>query len=176
MGQRSDHFMHIGKLSVATLMLLSFQHTAFPATRVVVIGIWDYLNALTERLPFASNDADLFAAFAKDKTLDKEPLILKSIEATLPTIENELSGIFSQAQSRDTIYLFISARGSARGNLDGYIGTVNASKEKPESGGLPLRFLGNLIDGSKAKRIHHRERASIRGAFSEAATARPGYR
>src|ERR1700733_10306538 len=106
------------------LLLLFFTQAAFPASRVVVIGIRDYQNAFTNPVPVALNDADRFAGFSKTRALDTTPLLLKSADphsartddATLTKVENELSGAFSQAEAGDTIYLFISARGIARGN------------------------------------------------------------
>jgi tetratricopeptide (TPR) repeat protein len=128
---------------------------------VVVIGIRDYQNAFTNPVPVALNDADRFAGFSKIRALDQAPLLLKSADphtsrlddATLTKVETELSGAFSQSEVGDTIYLFISARSIARGNLDGYIGTASMSSEKPESGGLPLRFLRKLIEGSRVSRV-----------------------
>jgi tetratricopeptide (TPR) repeat protein len=137
-------------------------------TRVVIIGVRDYTgNALTKPVAFAENDARNFGVFTIQRALDPAPVLLtlprvqyqlngmtvQSKVASLPAVENELTALFAQAEPQNTIYIFISSRGIARPSLDGYIGTADMVSEKPESGGLPLRFVRQLIQGSNVGRV-----------------------
>jgi tetratricopeptide (TPR) repeat protein len=156
------------RIYVMALAIVWFPQASLPETRVAVIGVGDYTgNALTKPVSFAENDARNFGLFVAQKALDRTPLLLtlpiveyqlngmrmQSKAASLTAVENELTGLFAQAQTHDTIYIFISSRGIARPGLDGYIGTADTVGEKPESGGLPLRFLQQLIEGSRAGRV-----------------------
>jgi tetratricopeptide (TPR) repeat protein len=156
------------RIYVAAIALVCCPHAGLARDRVAVIGVRDYpADAFTKPVKFADNDAELFGLFAIQKALDPKPVLLtfpaieyqlngsraRSQVADLSTIQGELSRLFGQAEARDTIYLFVSARGMAWPGLEGYLGTVDMVGSKPQSGGLPLRFLRQLIEGSRAGRV-----------------------
>jgi tetratricopeptide (TPR) repeat protein len=156
------------RIYVTALALVFCPYAGFARDRVAVIGVRDYTaDASTKPVRFADNDAGLFGSFAIQKALDPTPVLLtfpaveyqrngvraRSQVANLITIEHELSTLFGQAEPRDTIYLFVSARGMAWPSLEGYLGTIDMVGSKPQSGGLPLRFLRQLIEGSHVGRV-----------------------
>lgn len=121
-------------------------------SHVIIIGVRDYPKSSpsTEPLTFAPNDARLFADRI-GKSFDTVKVLSEGEK--LNTMKYEVNRVLTQAKEGDTVCLFISARGIAREGLEGYLGTSDMVWEKPESTGLPVNFLADLIQVSKAKRV-----------------------
>jgi tetratricopeptide (TPR) repeat protein len=143
------------KCARLVLLLLLFLVPAFCGNRAILIGISDYpVDPLTQPVSFASNDAALLSNFFSARiSLDSAPVLLNTVKSTLPAVEYEVNRVLEGAGPSDTVYIFLSARGIASPGLDGYIGTANMVSSKPQSGGMPLRYLKGLIESSRANRV-----------------------
>jgi tetratricopeptide (TPR) repeat protein len=138
-----------GWIVSALLVLASWPSAA--RTYAIVIGISDYPGSpLTLPLPWASDDARVFASQLA-KVFDGPPLLLNTPNARLNTVKYELNRVFTQTKPGDTVCLFISSRGVARAGGDGYIGTADMVWMKPESTGLPVNYIRDLITDNKQR-------------------------
>lgn len=67
--------------------------------------------------------------------------------------------MLTQAQPGDSIYIFISSRGTAKPGSDGYLGTSDMVSEKPESTAVPVAYLRRLISGTQEQSFRDRSKA-----------------
>src|ERR1700733_13299635 len=137
------------------LLILLCSVPVFCRTRAILIGITDYpADPLTKPVKYANNDAELLSKFFSSRvSLDTAPVVLNTSKSTLPVVEYEVNRVLESARPGDTIYIFVSSRGTAWPGLDGYLGTADMVSEKPQSGGMPLRYLSALIKNSAAERV-----------------------
>ncbi len=146
---------------VALLALLAFPAAAQDGrSRALVTGIRRYPKyAQTEPLQFANQDADTFGEYLRSGKAGKfdlrEIALLRDEEAGFDRMSLELRKVLLGAQPGDSVYLFVSARGIARPDAkDGYIGTAGLVELKPQSGGIAVSDLAEMIRYSKASRVY----------------------
>jgi tetratricopeptide (TPR) repeat protein len=113
----------------------------------------DYAH--TKPLQHADHDVQLLQALIKNGSLGKfdsrDITALKDSEAGLNDVELALKRTLGNAGPRDTVFIFISARGIARPKAgDGYLGNVDLSEQKPESTGVPISHIAEYIKFSRS--------------------------
>ena len=119
----------------------------------VIVGIEQYpRSGPTPSLCCSTHDAALFYDFLVTKVPARNIAILTGQQAKLDYVKMALVTALGRAQPGEYVYLFISARAVAnRGDPDGYLGTLDLVELKPESTGVPVSELRNMIDKSRAK-------------------------
>jgi tetratricopeptide (TPR) repeat protein len=81
-------------------------------------------------------------------------IVIRDEGATLDRVHLALREAILGAQPGDRVYIFISARGIARpGALDGYLGASDLVESKPQSTGVSVSDLKDMMQNSKAQRI-----------------------
>jgi tetratricopeptide (TPR) repeat protein len=136
---------------------ISFGQTG--RVRAVVVGVRRYpIYPPTKPLLFSNQDATLFEDYLRRGKAgafqSSDLMVIRDEEATLDRVQLALRTALLGAQPSDRVYIFISARGVAwPGAADGYIGTSNLVEIKPESTGIPVSDLKDMIQYSRAAHI-----------------------
>ena len=129
-------------------------------TKAVIVGIRRYpVYPPTKPLLFSNQDASLFEDYLTTaeagRFKDGDLILIRDEEATLDRVQLALRKTLLGAEPGDMVYIFISARGVARpGAADGYLGASNLVEIKPESTGLPVSDLRDMIQYSRAKHVY----------------------
>jgi tetratricopeptide (TPR) repeat protein len=128
--------------------------------RAVIVGVRRYpVYPPTKPLLFSHQDASLFQEFLQKgmpgRFQSRDLILIRDEEATLDRVQLALRKTLLGAEPGDTVYIFISSRGVARpGAPDGYIGASNLVEIKPESTGIPVSDLKDMIQYSRAEHVY----------------------
>ena len=121
-------------------------------THALLVGISNYESSKIQPLDFAHKDAELFASFLR--TPRAGPLaslrVLENEKATLGAIDNAFAETTKAAGPNDTIFIAISAHGTAVGT-EGFILTYDSLPSNLRSTALHMTRLMNLITAAAQK-------------------------
>ena len=144
-------------IAILSINGIGFGQTGHP--KAVIVGVRRYpVYPPTKPLLFANQDASLFEEYLKSGKAGRfqsgDLIAIRDEEATRDRVQLALRKTLLGAQPGDRVYIFISARGIARpGSADGYLGTSDLVEIKPESTGISVSDLKEMIQYSRAERI-----------------------
>ncbi len=127
------------------VLLLAFTAPCAAQSRTVAVGVMQYNADGMSPLRFAAREAELVA-----KELRARPLA----ETSLPALERAIQEALATAGRKDTVVLFLSARGRALpGEKAGFVAASDSAPDKLESTWLPTYRLEQWIARSDAQRV-----------------------
>jgi tetratricopeptide (TPR) repeat protein len=145
--------LRLGCLCLATA-LLSPLSISRAAEQTVLIGIRHYPRDPHISLPrFSDQDAAAMHAWLKSVAAPGV-ISLENETASLDRMVVELRSAILGAKAGEVVYLFISARGIALQRWkNGYIGSAGLQEEKPQSTGVPVSDLAEMIGQTRAAAV-----------------------
>jgi tetratricopeptide (TPR) repeat protein len=112
-------------------------------------GVADYVA----NLEFADHDAKLFAGLLQSPATRARTVEVIT-DGGLFRVESAITGLIAGAQPGETVYVFMSVRGySDVGWKDGFIGNKSLNLHKPESTGISVLRLKELLKLTRAEVI-----------------------